>query len=132
MSALTDYAEDLVLSWLLTTATPTRPTTWFVALHKGDPGETGANAEVAGGDDADYVRKAVTFDAPSAGQSASSTEVTWTVAAASGGYTVTHASVWTESTGGNCLIKGQLIASRTLAPNGVLTFSIGEIVASAD
>ena len=61
MSCLSDYAENLVLTWLLTATAATRPSAWYVALHTGDPGETGASNEVVVGTDADYVRKAITF-----------------------------------------------------------------------
>ena len=132
MSCLSDYAENLVLTWLLTATAATRPSAWFVALHTGDPGETGASNEVLVATDADYVRKAITFADASGGQSLSTLEVSWTVNSASAGYTVTHASVHDALSAGNCLFKGPLLASRALIANGVLTFSVGEIVATAD
>lgn len=132
MSGLTNYAEDLLLTWMFTTSSATRPTAWYVALHTGDPGETGADNEVVVGTDADYVRDSITFDDPvaSSGQVLSDAAVSWTVDAASAGYTVTHISVWDASTSGHCLIKGALPVSRALAANQVLTFSIGDIIAA--
>ena len=132
MSCLSDYAENLVLTWLLTATAATRPSAWYVALHTGDPGETGAANEVLVATDADYVRKAITFAGGSGGQSLSTLEVSWTVNSASAGYTVTHASVHDALSAGKCLFKGPLLASRALIANGVLTFSVGEIVATAD
>ena len=132
MSALSDYAENLCLTWLLTDTAVTRPTTWFMALHTGAPGETGASNEVVVGTDADYVRKAITFGDGSGGQALNDVQVSWTVNGASGGYTVTHASFWDTVTGGNCLLQAALLASRTLVANGVLTFEVGEIVVNAD
>lgn len=132
MTALTNFAEDLILAWVFTTGTATRPTAWYVALHTADPTETGAVAEVVVGTDADYVRKSITFAAPSGGTTASSAAVSWTVDAASGGYTVTHISIWDAATTGNCLIKGALLAERVLVANGVLTFNIGDIIAALD
>jgi hypothetical protein len=134
MSGLTNYGEDLLVTWMFTTSAATRPTAWFVALHTGDPGETGASSEVTVGTDADYVRKAITFADPvaSSGQILSDAQVSWTVAAGSSGYTVTHASIWDAVTGGNCLMKGQLPVQRVLAANGVLTFAVGEVVAAMD
>ena len=132
--SLSNFAENLLLDWMFTADAPTaaaRPTAWYVALHTGDPGETGAN-EVLVATDADYVRKAVTFGAASSGANASTAQVSWTVDAASAGYTVTHASIWDAETAGNCLISGALTSPRTLAALGVLTFEIGEVIAALD
>lgn len=131
MSALSNHAEDLVLDWLFTTDPVTRPTGWYAALHDGDPGETGAN-EVTTSEDADYVRKSITFGSSSSGATLSASQVSWTVASDSAGYTVTHISIWDAATAGNCLIAGALVQSKALEADGVLTFEIGEIVATAD
>lgn len=134
MSALTNHGEDLLVTWMFTATAVTRPTTWFVALHTADPGEVGSADEVTTGTDADYVRKSITFANPvaSSGQVLSDASVSWTVNSGSAGYTVTHASIWDASTAGNCLMKGQLPVSRTLAASGVLTFAIGEVIAAMD
>ena len=132
MSGLSDYGENLLVTWMFTTTAATRPTAWYVALHIGDPGEDGTGDEVTTSLDSDYVRKAITFDDPSGGQSLSDSQVAWTVNSGSAGYTVTHASIWDASTAGNCLIKGALLVSRTLAADGVLTFEIGEVIAAMD
>ena len=133
MGALTDHSENLLLSWLFTTGTATRPTTWFVALHTADPGEdTPIASELLVAVDADYVRKAVTIGAPSLGQSLSETAASWSVNSGSRGYTITHASIWDAATDGNCLIAGELVVPRVMIADGVLTFNIGEIVAIID
>ena len=132
MAALTDTGELLVLAWLLTTGTAVRPTAWYVALHTADPTETGAVAEVTTGIDANYIRKSITFATPASGQDLSNASVSWTVNSGSGGYTVTHVSIWTQATAGICLLKGELLAYRALVANGVLTFNSGDIVAAAD
>lgn len=131
--SLTNTAEDILVTWLLTDApAPTRPTAWYAALHTADPGEAGTASEVLVGTDADYVRKSVTFADPvtDSGQVLSEGAVTWTVDTASAGYTVTHLSIWTASTSGTCLISGALPVPRALAANQVLTFSIGDIIAA--
>jgi hypothetical protein len=131
MAALTTYGQDLALNYLFNTEALTRPTGWFVALHTGDPGADGTANEVSTGVDADYVRKTIALGSEANGQVASSSEVAWTVNSASAGYTVTHASIWTAESGGSPLVKSALLATRTLVANDVLTFNIGEIVASA-
>lgn len=131
MSALTNAAENLILAWLLTTGTATRPTTWYVALHTGDPGEDGTANEVTTSNDADYERKAITFDAPADGQSGGAA-VSWTVNAASAGFTVSHISICTAATGDTAVMKGAMPAARVLAANDVLTFNAGDIIGTVD
>jgi hypothetical protein len=134
--SLTNTAEDMLVKWMFTDATaPTRPTAWYAALHTGDPGDAvtdPSGTEVTTGIDADYVRKSVTFADPvtDSGQVLSEAATTWTVDTASGGYTVTHLSIWTASTSGTCLISGALPVPRALTANQVLTFSIGDIIAA--
>lgn len=132
MASLTTYAETLILAWFLTNGTATRPTAWYVALHTADPTEAGNVAEVTVGVDADYVRKAVTFGAPSGDQGSNSGDVSWTAASGATTHTVTHASVWDALSGGNCLLHAPLLAARSRTASSVLTFPIGEIVAVAD
>lgn len=131
MSDIGNHAEDLLLTYLLTASSVTRPTAWFVSLHTGDPGEDGADNEVAAGTDADYIRKAVTFDDPIAdtGQVLTNTAPTWTVNSGSSGYTVSHIAIFDAVSGGNCLYKGEMLVSKTLAASEVLTFTAGDIVA---
>ncbi|HAR39189.1 MAG TPA: hypothetical protein DCS09_11790 [Porphyromonadaceae bacterium] len=130
MGALTTAGQILVGNWLLTDTAVTRPTAWWVALHTGDPGADGSANEVLVAADADYVRKSVTFADLANGQNQNEVGVAWTVDEASVGYTVTHASIWTAESGGSCLLKGQLLAARTLAANDVLPFDAGWIVAA--
>jgi len=130
--SLPNYSENLLLAWMLTTGSATRPTAWYVALHTADPTETGAVGEVVVGTDSAYVRKAITMGAPSGGQSLSTSQVSWTVNSGSAGYTVTHASIWDAVSSGNCLFSGALAVPRALVASGVLTFEIGEVVAALE
>lgn len=133
MSALTNFAELLLLKWMLTTDSVTRPTAWYVATHTGDPGETGATDEVTVGLDSDYIRKTVTFNTPHGdGLTENVASVSWTVNSGSGGYTVTHISIWDAATAGNCMFKGSLEVARVLVALGVLTFNADEIIAALD
>ena len=132
--SLSNFLEELLLKWVFTTSTATRPTAWFVALHTGDPGETGAANEVLVGTDADYVRKAITYADPVAdsGQALSNAAVSWTAAVGASNYTVTHVSVHDALTGGNCFMYGALLVARDMVASGVLTFSTGDIIQSLD
>jgi len=128
---MTHFLKELLLGWAFTTTgTPTRPSTnLYIALHTDDPGADGDANEVVVGTDADYVRKAITYDDPvsESSQVISAGSVTWTVNGASGGYTVTHISVWDASTSGNCLMYGELAVAEDLVALAVLTFATGKI-----
>lgn len=124
MSGLTDYAEKYLLDTLFTG-------TITAALHTGDPGEDASANEVTTTLDADYVRKTVTMGAATLGigKSVSTTAVSWTVAAGSAGYTVTHLSLWN---GTDSLFKGELLTPVILAAGEVYTIPVGLIVATLD
>lgn len=67
----------------------------YVSLHTASPGSLGAN-EVTGGSPA-YARKAVTWNAASAGSKALSNTPTFDVPAST---TVTHVGLWSALTSG--------------------------------
>ena len=48
MAALSDHAEKLLLDWMMTSGTATRPTAWFVALYTAAPSDAGGGTEVSG------------------------------------------------------------------------------------
>jgi predicted 2-oxoglutarate/Fe(II)-dependent dioxygenase YbiX len=132
MTAFTNFAENLLLDWMFTTGTAVRPTAWFVAIHLSDPGEDATGGEVIVADDADYIRKAVTFDAAASGQSLSTSAVTFTPAVAATAYTVTHISIWDASTVGNPFMKGALLVPRLIDNSNPLVISIGDLIAALD
>lgn len=130
--SLSNALETLTLTWQFTTASATRPTAWFVALHTADPGEVGTVAEVTVGLDADYVRQAVTFATPTTDVALSNAAVAFTVDVASAGYTVTHFSIWSASTAGTCYGTGALPVPVVLAASATITFASGDIAITAD
>lgn len=126
---ISTHARNLLLSWMLTAGAATRPTAWYVSLHVADPGTTGAD-EVVVGTDADYVRKAVTFDTPAAGETDNTGAVTFTADVAADTYVVTHIGIWDASTGGNFLLGGELAVPETVEASDALVLGIGRIVAA--
>lgn len=125
MAALSDYAEKLLLDWMMTSGTATRPTGWYIALYTAAPSDSGGGTEVSG---AGYVRQAVTFDAATSpgGTTSNSGDVSFT--AVGGDYgTVTHMGIFDASTGGNLLWHGVLSASKTVEDGDTITFSAGNI-----
>jgi hypothetical protein len=126
MSALSDYAEKLLLDWLMTTGSATRPTSWYVALFTAAPSDSGGGTEVSTGG---YSRQSVTFSAGSSpgGTTSNSGSVSFTASGANYG-TVTYIGIFDASTSGNLLWHGALTASRTVNDGDTLSFSSGAIV----
>lgn len=125
MSALSDHAEKLLLDWLMTTGSATRPTAWYVALYTAAPSDSGGGTEVSG---AGYARQSVTFDAASTpgGTTSNSGAVTFTASGGSYG-TVSHVGIFDALSGGNLLWHGAMTASKTVGDGDTLEFSIGNI-----
>ena len=125
MAALSDHAEALLLDWLMTNGTATRPTAWYVGLFTAAPSDAGGGTEVSTGG---YARQSVTFDAASSpgGTTSNSGAVSFTASGADYG-TVTHIGIFDASTSGNLLWHGALTASKTVADGDTLEFSAGNI-----
>jgi len=123
MAALSDYAENLLLDWLMTSGSATRPTTIYVALYTSAPNDAGGGTEVSTGG---YARQTVTFAAASGGTTSNSADVSFTAGGASFG-TVTHIGLHDALTGGNLLWHGSLVTSKTVEDGDTLTFASGNI-----
>ena len=126
---ISTFAGNLALNWLLDDTAVTRPTAWYLSMHVGDPGLTGAN-ELVVGTDADYVRKASTFAAASSLAKATDLGVTWTAAAGATTYIVTYIGVWDALTAGNFLAYGALAVPETVIAGGSLNLAAGRVIAT--
>ena len=88
----------------------------YVKLHTADPGATGATAASAV-----TTRYACTFSAASAGSmSLSSMGGTWSMTATE---TISHISLWDNSTAGNFLWSVALTASKSVVSGDTLSLS---------
>lgn len=113
MSSFTDYTENLVLTYLFTTGSATRPTAWYVGLFTAAPSDTGGGTEVSGSGYARVVTGTI---------SGSGTATTFTnaaaieFAAASGGNwgTIGWAAIFDASTSGNMLAWAPLTTSKAI------------------
>ena len=125
MAALSDHAEALLLDWLMTNGSATRPTAWYVALYTAAPSDSGGGTEVSG---SGYAREAVTFAAATSpgGTTSNTGAVSFTASGGDWG-TVTHIGIHDASSGGNLLWHGAMTASKTVADGDTLEFSIGNI-----
>jgi hypothetical protein len=125
MAALSDYAEKLVLDWLMTTGSATRPTAWYVALYTAAPSDAGGGTEVSG---SGYARQTVTFGAAATpgGTTDNTGAVTFTASGGAWG-TITHIGLFDSVSGGNLLSHGAMTASKTVNDGDTLEFSVGNI-----
>ncbi len=127
MSSFNDYTENLVLTWLFTTSSATRPTAWYVGLFTAAPSDTGGGTEVTGNG---YARKAtgtmtVSGTAPTTATNSASIEFD----AASGGNwgTIGWAAIFDASTGGNMLAWAALTTNRTINDGDVFRIPAGSL-----
>lgn len=125
MAALSDYAEKLLLDWMMTTGSATRPTTWYVALYTAAPSDSGGGTEVSGNG---YARQSVTFSAASSpgGTTSNTGAVTFTASGGNWG-TISHVGIFDSLTTGNLLWHGSMTASKTINDGDTLEFAIGNI-----
>lgn len=125
MAALSDYAEKLLLDWMMTAGAATRPTAWYVALYTSAPSDAGGGTEVSG---SAYARQPVAFAAAStpAGTTSNTGVVTFTAAGGDWG-AVSHIGIHTAVTGGSLLWHGAMTATKTIADGDTLEFAIGNI-----
>jgi hypothetical protein len=132
---MSNYAENLLLNYLLNTSAVTRPTAWYVQLHMSDPTDTGTAGTQPTITSGDYDRKtlgASGMSTATTGSCSNPAAVSWTANAAAATYTFTHISIWDAVTAGNMLISGALALPETVAASGVLTLSIGKILATLE
>ena len=126
MSSFTNYTENLVLTWLLTNGSATRPTAWFVGLFTAAPSDTGGGTEVSG---SGYARKATGTITVSGTATTATNAAAIEFDPASGGNwgTITHAAIFDASTGGNMIAWAQLTTSRTINDGDVFRIPAGSL-----
>lgn len=127
MADFSDYLEDALINHVFRNTAYTSPTTVYVALFTAGTGLEANNptSEVTG---AGYVRKAVTFSAPSGGESDNTVEIEWDPAGVGGWGEITHAAVvdhldndnW--GTNVNVLMHTALDTPRTINENDIIKF----------
>jgi hypothetical protein len=113
MASFSDYTENLVLNWLFTANSATRPTAWYVGLFTSAPSDTGGGTEVSG---SGYARTATGTITVSGTATTATNSAAIEFAAASGGNwgTIGWAAIFDASSGGNMLAWAPLTTSRTI------------------
>ena len=130
MAGLTDYAEDLVLDWLFTTGSATRPTVWYVGLYTVAPSETGGGTEVSGGS---YARTSATFTVTGTAPTTASNSAAVEFPEATGSWgTIVAAGIFDASTSGNLIAFANLTTSKTIDTGDVLRFNTGALDITLD
>ena len=125
MAALSDYAEKLILDYLMTSGSATRPTAWYVALYTSAPSDAGGGTELSG---SGYARETVAFAAATSGAGTTSNSGAVVFTADGGDWgSVTHMGIHDAVSGGNLLWHGALAAAKTVLDGDSLEFAVGNI-----
>lgn len=110
MAALSDHSENLLLNYLMTTGSVTRPTNWYLGLFTSAPNDAGGGTEVSTGG---YSRQSMAFSTSSSGTTSNTGAISFTASGANFG-TVTHVGIFDASSSGNLLWHGAMTASKTV------------------
>jgi hypothetical protein len=124
---ISDYAENAILDAVFN-ATAFSVATPYVALHDGDPGETGAN-EISGGS---YARQLGSFAAASGGATSNDADIEFTGMPDQTSSPVTHASIWDAVSAGNCIWTGPLNASKVVNAGDTFRILAGALDVTLD
>ena len=127
--SLTNSFETSVLTWLLTTGTPSpvRPTVWYLGLFTAAPGEAGGGTELSGNA---YARQSFSFTV-SGDTATNSAAIEFPTATGSWG-TITHVAVFDAVTTGNMIAYATLTSSKTIASGDVLRVPAGDLDITLD
>ena len=121
--SISNYAELKILEHTTGKTAWTMPTTVYVKLHTGDPGEAATSNAAT-----ETTRKVAAWATASSGSIATSATLEWTNVAAT--ETITHWSLWDASTAGNALWTGALSSSAAVTAGD--TFQITTLTLSLD
>jgi hypothetical protein len=127
MSSFTDHTESLVLTWLLTNGTATRPTAWYVGLFTAAPSDTGGGTEVTGNAYARVATGTMTISGTSPTNATNAAAIEF--AAASGGNwaSIGWAGIFDASSSGNLIAWAALTTARTINDGDVLRIPAGDL-----
>lgn len=129
MAALSDYAENLILNWLMRGGTSNgqtdAPSSVHLALFTAAPSDSGGGTECSGNG---YSRQSVSFDAATGtgGTTSNSGAVTFTASGGNFG-NVTHIGIFDASSGGNLIWHGAMAASKQVNAGDSIQFATGSI-----
>jgi hypothetical protein len=120
--SFTNFLETEILDHVFAGAAYTAPSTKYLALFTGAPGETGGGTEVSGGG---YARQTVAFTT-SGNTTSNNAAVEYPTATANYG-TVTHVAVFDASTSGNMMAYAALSSNKTIETGDVFRVPSGDL-----
>ena len=120
--SFSNYLETEILDHVFAGAAYTAPSTKYLALFTGAPGETGGGTEVSGGG---YARQTVAFTT-SGNTTSNNAAVEYPTATANYG-TVTHVAVFDASTSGNMMAYAALSSNKTIETGDVFRVPSGDL-----
>lgn len=134
MAAASNYLENMIINSVLRGQSFAVPTDVYVALHTGNPNETGAN-EVNTTVWPSYVRMDSTdngaledaWSTPDNGVSKNQKQLIFPVYNGASSLTITHFSLFDAATGGNMLVGAQLDTARTIQAGDVFVVDIEKL-----
>jgi hypothetical protein len=127
MSSFTDYTENLVLNWLFTTNSATRPTAWYVGLFTAAPSDTGGGTEITGNGYSRTATGTMSVSVTSPTNCTNSAAIEFPAASGGNWGTITHVAVFDASTTGNMLGWAALTTSRTINDGDILRIPAGDL-----
>ncbi len=120
--SFTNFLETEILDHVFAGAAYTAPSTLYLGLFTGAPGEAGGGTELSG---SAYVRKPIAFTT-SGDTTSNNAAVEFPTATGSWG-TVTHVGVFDASTSGNLMVYATLSASKAVASGDVFRVPSGDL-----
>jgi hypothetical protein len=127
--SVSNYSENLILKFMLTTQSATRPTSWYVGFFSDSQGASvdQPSIELTG---PGYSRQSVSFTTPTTGSCSNSNLITFT---ATGTWTpANYVGIFDSISSGNLLFWGELQTSIGLDADGEIQFAINTITISMD
>ena len=120
--SFTNFLETEILDHVFAGAAYTAPSTLYLGLFTGAPGEAGGGNELSG---SAYVRKPIAFTT-SGDTTSNNAAVEFPTATGSWG-TVTHVGVFDASSSGNLMVYATLSASKAVASGDVFRVPSGDL-----
>ena len=120
--SFSNFLETEILDHVFAGAAYTAPSTKYLALFTGAPGETGGGTEVTGGA---YARQTVAFTT-SGNTTSNNAAVEYPTATANYG-TVTHVGVYDASSSGNLMAYAALSSNKTIETGDVFRVPSGDL-----
>lgn len=127
MAGFSNTYENLILAHLFGGASLAQPTAWYISLHTQDPTDTGTTGEVTGGS---YARQNCTsWTTATGGALDNNLELNFSGMPAT---TVTHFGIFSASSGGTCIMTGNLLQSKTTLAGETLRLPVGDLDITLD